>query len=207
MGLLFRPGRPVAHWAASGAPADQASRSNRPKGESGLRGYGVPGFPVRDTGPAPERASAPQYQPMVLDEPVTCPPSLSQGLDALATGDVSVARDVFARDVVGWWPTFSIHSREELEAAMAEREGALSDVHLTVRCFGVDAGRAAAEWVMTAVHTGPLLVADDILIEPSHERVILAGATFAEIEEGRISSFRHYFDDAAIIEQLLLAGA
>ena len=64
--------------------------------------------------------------------------------------------------------------------------------------------RAAAEWVVSATHTGPLVLDDDLVIEPSGGQLVLAGATFAELRDGKISAFRHYFDDAALLEQMLL---
>lgn len=64
--------------------------------------------------------------------------------------------------------------------------------------------KAVAEWRVAADHTGPLLVADELLIEPTGRRLSLAGASFAEFSDGRISSIRHYFDDAALLEQMLL---
>ena len=40
-------------------------------------------------------------------------------------------------------------------------------------------------------------------IEAFDPPLVLAGATFAEYRDGRISTFRHYFDDAALLEQML----
>ncbi len=53
------------------------------------------------------------------------------------------------------------------------------------------------------MHTGTVLLDDDTTIEAFDTPLVLAGATFAEYRDGRISTFRHYFDDAALLEQML----
>ena len=63
---------------------------------------------------------------------------------------------------------------------------------------------AIAEWRVGADHTGTLHIEDDLEIEPSGRRIVLAGATFAEFRGDQICAFRNYFDDAALLEQLLL---
>jgi hypothetical protein len=57
---------------------------------------------------------------------------------------------------------------------------------------------------VSAKHAGPLTLADDVVIPASGGELVLAGATFAELRDGKICAFRHYFDDAALLEQLLL---
>jgi ketosteroid isomerase-like protein len=128
-----------------------------------------------------------------------------RALEAAATGDHSLISDTFTEDVVGWSPNLSVSSRDELEAELADRDQSLSDVELVCSATAVGADRVVAEWVVSATHVGPLVLDDEVVLEPSNQEVVLAGATFAELRDGRICSFRHYFDDAALLEQLLLA--
>jgi len=60
-----------------------------------------------------------------------------------------------------------------------------------------------AEWVVEADHSGPYVLGDDAVIEPTGRRVKLAGVTVAEFRGEKIRSFRTYFDDLSLIEQLV----
>ncbi|CAN5508865.1 hypothetical protein BH10ACT3_BH10ACT3_15500 [soil metagenome] len=128
---------------------------------------------------------------------------LVKALEAVFTGDRTSLPDVFAVDVVGWSPNFSVNSREELEDEFEENDSALSNVAFSVDTLDLVGDKAIAEWRVAADHSGPLLISDDLLLEPTGRRVVLAGATFAEFRGDRICAFRSYFDDAAIVEQLL----
>jgi len=123
-------------------------------------------------------------------------------IEASARGDADAARTLVTEDVVGWSPTLRVNSRDEFIAQFAERTAALSEVEVTVDRIDASRDRVAAEWHMTAKFTGPLEL-DEITIPPNGHRIELAGATFADLAGERIRSFHHYFDDAALIEQLL----
>ena len=77
----------------------------------------------------------------------------------------------------------------------------------SVDSLDVVGNKAIAEWRASADHTGPLVIGDgdddDLVIEATGRTIVLAGATFAEFDGDQISALRTYFDDAAIIEQLL----
>jgi ketosteroid isomerase-like protein len=51
-------------------------------------------------------------------------------------------------------------------------------------------------------HTGQLTVADGDVVEPTGVRVTLNGITVAEFRGDRICSFRQYWDELAVFEQL-----
>ena len=65
------------------------------------------------------------------------------------------------------------------------------------------ATRPFAEWVIEADHTGPLVLDEDVVVEATGRRVQLAGATMADFRDGKIRSFRTYFDDVSLIEQII----
>ena len=52
-------------------------------------------------------------------------------------------------------------------------------------------------------HSGPFAIDDDV-IDATGLRVTLIGVTVAEFEGDRIRSFRQYFDEAALLEQMRL---
>jgi len=124
-------------------------------------------------------------------------------LEASASGDAAILAEVVVDDVVGWSPNMLVTSREQLLDVAAEHDDALSNVVTSIDAVCESVDRAIAEWKLAADHTGPLRVADDLVIEPTGRRLHLAGATIAEFDGDRIVTFRHYFDDLALIEQAL----
>ena len=63
--------------------------------------------------------------------------------------------------------------------------------------------KAYAEWLIEADHTGPLVLSEGAELEPTGRRVQLAGVTVADFREGKIRSYRTYFDDISLIEQIV----
>jgi len=110
-------------------------------------------------------------------------------------------RLLFTEKVTAWSPNIIATSLEELEAAFADRNEAVSNVAVAITGLDVVDNKAFAEWVLQADHTGPLLL-DDIRIQPTNRRLQLGGATIAEFDGHRISAFRTYFDAVALIEQM-----
>lgn len=130
---------------------------------------------------------------------------LIQALEAAVTGDESKLDETFTEDVVGWSPNLAVSSRAELAEEFGDRHDVLSDIVISFDAVYIVGDNAIAEWRIGADHTGALVLADEELtIEPSGRRIVLAGATFAEFRGDQICAFRNYFDDAALLEQLLL---
>jgi hypothetical protein len=129
---------------------------------------------------------------------------IEQLIEVAVVGDANRLRDVLTADAVGWSPTLTFNSRAEAESALRECHSCLS-----IRAFKVDqawwsASNVFAEWSAEVVSTGPLLVGDDVLVETADRRVHLVGASLVYLLGDRISEIHTYFDDAAVIEQLLL---
>ena len=63
--------------------------------------------------------------------------------------------------------------------------------------------KAFAEWVVEADHTGPLVLRRRRRVgaDPA-TGVQLPGCTVADFRNGKISSYRTYFDDLSLIEQI-----
>ena len=108
--------------------------------------------------------------------------------------------------MVGWAPTIVVFSRDELVEALSQQEDAFTDVEIAVDALDVIGDKAFAEWRLSAVFSGPFLVDDDVLIEPNGQRLLLAGVSIAEFRGAEIRNFRHYFDDAALLEQMLVVA-
>jgi ketosteroid isomerase-like protein len=122
------------------------------------------------------------------------------------TGAASVdLKTLFTEDVVGWSPYVTVSGLAALADLAALREAAFSDVVITFRGLDEVGNKAYAEWLVEADHTGPLVLSEDSVLEATGRHVQLPGVTVADFREGKIRSFRTYFDDISLIEQI--AGA
>ena len=110
---------------------------------------------------------------------------------------------LFTDDVVGWSPYASVSGLAAMSELAELREIAFSNVSLSMRGLDEVGNKAFAEWVIDADHTGPLVLTEDAVLEPTGRHVQLAGATVADFREGKIRSYRTYFDDISLIEQLV----
>ena len=127
---------------------------------------------------------------------------LAKALEA-EVGDTSIdLSTLYTDDVVGWSPYASVEGIEALAELAALREIAFSEVLIVFRGLDETGNRAFAEWIIEADHTGPLILGPDTELEPTGRRVQLAGVTVADFRGERIRSYRTYFDDLSLIEQI-----
>jgi ketosteroid isomerase-like protein len=132
---------------------------------------------------------------------------LVRGIEASVAGDSSVIAALYTDDVRAWSPAMTVSSAAELAVEIEDREEAFSEIELELVPLDVSGDRACVEWVATATHSGPIVIDDDLVIEPTGLRCRLRGVTIAEFDGDRIRSFRQYWDEVALIEQLgLLTG-
>jgi ketosteroid isomerase-like protein len=130
---------------------------------------------------------------------------LSDAIKAEAGGAPADLETLFTDDVTGWSPYATVSGLAALAGLSALREVAFSNVVLTFRGLDEVGNKAFAEWLVEADHTGLLVLGEDTVLEATGRRVQLPGVTVADFREGKIRSFRTYFDDLALIEQI--AGA
>ena len=127
-------------------------------------------------------------------------------LKALETevGSSSVdPKTLFTDDVVGWSPYASVSGLSALAALSALRETAFSNVVIGIRGLDEVGNKAFAEWLIEADHTGPLVLSQDAVVEATGRHVQLPGVTVADFRDGKIRSYRTYFDDIALLEQIV----
>ena len=127
---------------------------------------------------------------------------LSDALKAeVGAGSVD-PKTLFTDDVVGWSPYATISGLAALADLAALREEAFSNVVITFRGLDEVGNKAFAEWLVEADHTGPLVLSEDSVLEATGRHVQLPGVTVADFRDGKIRSFRTYFDDISLIEQI-----
>jgi ketosteroid isomerase-like protein len=119
-------------------------------------------------------------------------------------GNASIALDsLFTDDVVGWSPYATVSGLAGLAELSALRDLAFSNVVILLRGVDEVGNRVYAEWLIEADHTGPLVLDDDVVLDATGRHVQLAGVSVADFREGKISSFRTYFDDLSMLEQIV----
>jgi ketosteroid isomerase-like protein len=130
---------------------------------------------------------------------------LADALKAEAGAASVDLRTLFTEDVTGWSPYATVSGLTALADLAALREEAFSDVVITFRGLDEVGNKAFAEWLVEADHTGPLVLGEDSVLEATGRHVQLPGVTVADFRDGKIRSYRTYFDDISLIEQI--AGA
>lgn len=128
---------------------------------------------------------------------------LLRALEAEVGGGTADLSTLFTDDVVGWSPYASVSGLAAVLTLSELRELAFSNVVIMLRGLDEVGNKAFAEWVIEADHTGPLVLDEDVVLEATGRRVVLAGATMADFRDGKIRSFRTYFDDLSLIEQII----
>ena len=123
---------------------------------------------------------------------------LLKALEAEVGGASVDLGTLFTDDVVGWSPYMTVSGLTALAALSALREAAFSNAVITLRGADEVGNKAFAEW-----HTGPYVLGEDAALEATGRHVQLAGVTVADFREGKIRSFRTYFDDLSLIEQIV----
>ena len=128
---------------------------------------------------------------------------LADALMAEAGAASADLKTLFTEDVIGWSPYATVSGLTALADLSALRETAFSNVVITFRGLDEVGNKAYGEWLVEADHTGPLVLSEDSVLEATGRHVVLPGVTVADFREGKIRSFRTYFDDLALIEQIV----
>ena len=128
---------------------------------------------------------------------------LRRALEACVTGDVDALPDLFTADVSGWSPIMLVSSLDELSQTVAYREDALSEVGIDIDSLDLFGNKGLVEYRLNAMFTGPFVLHEDTVIEPTGAKILFGAALVAEFSGEKISAFRNYFDDAALLEQMV----
>lgn len=153
--------------------------------------------------PATTRIANPDFAASVAELSRTSRDRISvsaSALEALARGDADQIDQIFTEDVRFRSPHVSVRSRADLRREVGEPDSALDEIDVTVLVTIMNESAAALEWRLEVTLTAPILFGDNVLIEPTGERVQLQGAAFAEFSGDRIRAFRCYFDDSEMLD-------
>ncbi len=128
---------------------------------------------------------------------------LSKALEAEVGGASVDPGTLFTNDVVGWSPIATVSGLADLADLAAARETAFSNVVIMLRGLDEVGNKAFAEWLIEADHTGPMILGDDAVLDATGRHIWMAGVTVADFRGEKIRSFRTYFDDVSLIEQIV----
>jgi ketosteroid isomerase-like protein len=128
---------------------------------------------------------------------------LLKALEAEVGGASVDPGTLFTDDVVGWSPIATVSGLADLVDLAADRETTFSNVVIMFRGLDEVGNKAVAEWLVEADHTGPMVLGEDVVLEATGRRVRLAGVTVADFRGEKIRSFRTYFDEVSLIEQMV----
>ncbi len=128
--------------------------------------------------------------------------TLVRAIEAAIHGHGDRVPALCTEDVHAWGPAMAVASAAELAVQFERREDAFSRIVLDVAPLDVGGEFACAEWSVTMTHSGRLVLADDMVIDPTGLRITLNGATVAEFRDARICSLRSYWDEVGLLEQL-----
>ncbi len=129
---------------------------------------------------------------------------LRRALKACIGGDVDALPELFTNDTSVWSPNMLTRSLADLSEAVADRDGSLSDVDLHIDALDVFGNKGFAEYRVSAVFSGPFVLDEDRTIEPNGQTILIGAAVVADFEGDKIAALRNYFDDAMLMEQMLL---
>jgi len=110
---------------------------------------------------------------------------------------------LFTDDVNGWSPITTVSGLTDLADLAAGHETTFSNVVIMFRGLDEVGNRAFAEWLIEADHTGPMVLGEDAVLEATGRHIRMAGVTVADFRGQKIRSFRTYFDDVSLIEQMV----
>ena len=128
---------------------------------------------------------------------------LKRALEACFNGEVDALPALFTDDVSGWSPNMLVSSRSELGEVIAEREDSLSNVSVKIDALDIVGNKGYAEYRVNAVFSGPFEIDEDTVIEPNGRELLVGAVIAAEFDGDAISAFRNYFDNAALLEQMV----
>jgi hypothetical protein len=111
-----------------------------------------------------------------------------------------------APEVVIWTPVHYTTTRADLLQELHDLDvgdSTLTEVTIRVNHADVAPPRVHLEWRLTARFSHPCFLDDDLLVEPTGRLVETAGVMIATIEDGMITAAHCYYDDFALLEQLV----
>jgi steroid delta-isomerase-like uncharacterized protein len=123
--------------------------------------------------------------------------------DDLRSHDLDRMRQLFRDDVVTVFPgTGELKGVEAFIEYATVFLRAIPDTRVEIRTVVEQGNTVIAEGTLTGTHTGPLATPDGREIPPTGKRVEFATADAFDVEDGKVTGHRVYFDQMELMTQL-----
>ncbi|MEV8308463.1 nuclear transport factor 2 family protein [Streptomyces flavidovirens] len=128
---------------------------------------------------------------------------MDQLTEALTTGtDLKAVMECFAEDAVAVTPDGEIRGRDNIGEYWRQMTDAIPDSAYEPTYKHESGNTAIDEGFFTGRNTGPLVLPSGESLEPTQKDVRVRGCDVATVEDGKIVSYRLYFDQLDFLGQL-----
>ncbi|MFE9397401.1 nuclear transport factor 2 family protein [Streptomyces flavidovirens] len=123
--------------------------------------------------------------------------------EALTTGtDLKAVMECFAEDAVAVTPDGEIRGRDNIGEYWRQMTDAIPDSQYESVHKHESGNTAIDKGFFTGKNTGPLVLPSGESLEPTQKDVRVRGCDVATVEDGKIVSYRLYFDQLDFLGQL-----
>ncbi|GLX02319.1 ester cyclase [Microtetraspora sp. NBRC 16547] len=122
--------------------------------------------------------------------------------DAMNDHDLDRVLECYCSDAVYVTPAGVAEGIEQIAWQFEHLFAGFPDLHIAAwNKFSFD-DPAVTEYTLVGTHTGPFLLPDGVVAEPSGRRIAVRGACACSTENGRIITDRDYYDQLKLYSQL-----
>jgi steroid delta-isomerase-like uncharacterized protein len=122
-------------------------------------------------------------------------------VEAAFAADWQRLRELYAHDVHYVDPDGEFIGAEAAIEHLQQQLGPLPDMRVTSTRVYEGAGFAVCEWTASGTNSGPLTMPDGQVLPPTGREIHLSVLTLYDIDDGKITSERNYYDNMALFEQ------
>ncbi|MFJ9808525.1 ester cyclase [Streptomyces sp. NPDC101158] len=123
--------------------------------------------------------------------------------EAVTHGDLKAIADLYAEDAVALTPDEGeIRGREAIVEYWRTMTTSIPDATFTYRHRFETGDTAIDEGIFTGKNTGPIPLPDGETLPATGRTVNIRGIDLAQVQDGRITSYRLYFDQMEFLDQL-----
>ena len=109
-------------------------------------------------------------------------------------------RGFYTADVRGWSPSYDFEGIDSWLALLAKQNDPFSEIETLQDLVTETDDTVVTEWRWAATHTGTI-EADGFELPATGKRISMKGLSVFEFSDGKVASFRQYWDNAAVMAQ------
>lgn len=109
-------------------------------------------------------------------------------------------RPLYSTDVRGWSPSYDFEGIDTWLALLANQNDPFSDIETVMSLVAEADDVVVGEWTWAGTHTG-VLEAAGFELPATGKRISMKGLTVFEFSDGKIASFRQFWDNASVMAQ------